>query len=1363
MSGEADTPPVSPAQTIFTAALELPSTERSAYLGEACGEDQQLRQRVEALLRAHEAPEGFLPEKPRNPPADPFSTTSLTDSLTEQAGDTIGRYKLRRKIGEGGCGVVYMAEQEEPVRRKVALKIIKLGMDTKQVVARFEAERQALALMDHANIAKVLDAGATETGRPYFVMELVGGIKITDHCDQNHLTTRQRLDLFVQVCRAIQHAHQKGVIHRDIKPSNVLVATQDGVPVPKVIDFGIAKATQGRLIDQTVFTAFEQFLGTPAYMSPEQAQLGSLDVDTRSDIYSLGVLLYELLTGKTPFDSKELLASGLDAMRRTIQEKEPPTPSTRLKKEIVGDDVRRLDSKSEEEMRVSSRRLLQKKELIRLLRGDLDWIVMKCLEKDRARRYDTANGLARDIERHLNNEPVVARPPSRLYIFQKLVRRNKLILAAAAIIILVLFLGVAGIFSQWHRAEQHASLERGERQRAERASKKALATLVQMEAIEIRRAEEYYDAGDRHNMLPYLALVLRQNPSNRIAAERVFSTLSHRSWARLACPPLLHSNRVTSAMFSRDGRWVVTSAADSSASVWDANTGQRVCGPLMHEAEINTAEFSPDGRLVVTASDDRTARVWDARTGRPVTDPIPHPERVELARFSPDNQIFVTLCDDGVARLWDARSGESMVKPLRHGDGPPSYVFFRECDFSPDGTLLATAASEQGIVRVWSCRTGEIAYRLQHGGSKISCVRFSPDGRHLATASQNSTAMLWNLATNPPQAVSLSHRGPIENIEFSPEGRRVVTASRDKTAQVWDATSGEPIGPPLHHGDYVQSALFSPEGLRVVTASQDHTVRVWDAESGKPLTEPMAAGATAFYAAFHPDGQRVLTAANGTSALIWDISPASPLSLYPGTWSVAFRGADRSLAAGYVYENLRLQNLLTGEVLTKFNTTELDCQKCGANMVEFAPDGRLVAAAVDGGFLLVFDVLTRKLLTPARPVHSGHVVSARFSHDGQKLVSASWDGTARVWDPQTGEPLTAPMRQDSKVTWAEFSPDDRLILTTSGDAVARIWDARKGTLVRELRHEGELFSAHFSPDGTRVLTAAADLTARIWDTRTGGMLGSLPHLMEVRTALFSPDGKRIVTVCGRKYGELRLWDADTFAALTEPFGEGLQVEFSSDGQRLVIGSVAHGCVVIRDAWTGQRLSEIIRDVEANKFARFSPDNRFIITDAHDSVLIQEAPAPLLPVPEWLPELAEAVAGQRFNQQGVLEPVKPTELWAVQQKMQSWVDEGPRVSAARDFGSARSRPMKLPSSMPSATVEATAITHSFYARWAKWFLANAATRTVLPSSSLTLADHARSLAEQGLNVATAREASLLQPTNAAALAAPVRTTNSIHAH
>jgi serine/threonine protein kinase len=476
MAGEVDKPGTPAAETIFIAVLELLPTERPAYLDAACGDNPKLRQRVEALLRAHEAPEGFLPEDPGVPPPSaqsPSHAGFLAAQLSEKQGDIIGHYKLLEKIGEGGCGVVYMAEQEEPVRRKVALKVIKLGMDTKSVIARFEAERQALALMDHSNIAKVLDAGATDTGRPYFVMELVGGIKLTEYCDRNRLGMRQRLDLFIQVCRAIQHAHQKGIIHRDIKPSNVLVAEQDGIPIPKVIDFGIAKATEGKLTDDTVFTAFEHFLGTPAYMSPEQAQLGGLDVDTRSDIYSLGVLLYELLTGKTPFDTKELLAVGLDAMRRTICEKEPPTPSTRLSQELESTKPESRTQKAE----------IATRELVKLVRGDLDWIVMKCLEKDRARRYETANGLATDIARHLNNEPVVASPPGNIYRLQKLIHRNQMVFAAAGAVALALVLGLG--LSTWLFFRERAARREQTRLRQQAQNEKAAAQTAAVKSEQV--------------------------------------------------------------------------------------------------------------------------------------------------------------------------------------------------------------------------------------------------------------------------------------------------------------------------------------------------------------------------------------------------------------------------------------------------------------------------------------------------------------------------------------------------------------------------------------------------------------------------------------------------------------------------------------------------------------------------------------------------------------------------------------------------------------------------------------------------------------------------------------------------------------
>jgi len=418
-------------EEIFDTARELAADERAAYLAERCGQDADLRQRIEGMLEADEAAGEFF--KTQAPSSTVILATASQSPMIEKVGDRIGRYKLLQQIGEGGMGLVYMAEQEQPVRRSVALKIIKLGMDTRQVVARFEAERQALAMMNHPHIAKVFDAGATDSGRPYFVMELVRGIPITEYCDKNFLPTRQRLDLFILVCQAVQHAHQKGVIHRDLKPSNILVTLNDGVPWPMIIDFGIAKATHQRLTEKTLFTQFAQMIGTPAYMSPEQAEMSKLDVDTRTDIYALGVLLYELLVGQTPFDAKEMMQGGLDALRQIIREKEPLRPSTKLN--TLSGDARTTAGKH---------RQTDVGKLVHQLQGDLDWIVMKCLEKDRTRRYDTANALAGDVQRYLSDEPVVACPPSAGYRLRKFVRRNKGPVLAGGIVLLALVVGIIG-------------------------------------------------------------------------------------------------------------------------------------------------------------------------------------------------------------------------------------------------------------------------------------------------------------------------------------------------------------------------------------------------------------------------------------------------------------------------------------------------------------------------------------------------------------------------------------------------------------------------------------------------------------------------------------------------------------------------------------------------------------------------------------------------------------------------------------------------------------------------------------------------------------------------------------------------------
>jgi eukaryotic-like serine/threonine-protein kinase len=1200
-------------EELFDAACALSPEARAAFLDRACAGDAALRQEVESLLAAHEQAGDYLLH-PAAIGARAAQKTVLMPKLSEVAGTRIGRYKLLEPIGEGGFGVVWMAEQEEPVRRRVALKIIKLGMDTKEVVARFEAERQALAMMDHPNIAIVFDGGATDTGRPYFVMELVKGVPITEYCDANKLSTRERLELFMEVCQAVQHAHQKGVIHRDLKPSNVLVTEQDGAPVPKVIDFGVAKATQARLTERTLFTGLHQMIGTPAYMSPEQAGLGALDIDTRSDIYALGTLLYELLTGRTPFTREELDKAGLEEIFRLIREQDPPKPSTRL------------NTLTHEELTaISSRRQSEPATLNKLLRGDLDWIVMKCLEKNRQRRYETPDALAQDVARHLQSEPVLARPPNLRYTLAKFVRRHRVGVSFGAVLAGAILAGSGLSLWQAIRASQQAELAGARRREAD--SQRQLATQAQgraqQSALEVSHllARQYVDKGtqltDEGNYLgglTWFTEALRRDStepaSEALHRVRIGATLR-------ACPKLLqvfmHQSDVYSVEFSADGRRLVSGSSDGTARVWDAYSGRALSPPLVHTGEVVCASFSPDGQRVVSASSDHTARVWDALTGRPMSPALNHASNVLHAAFSPDGRRVVTASMDKTARIWDATTGQPVTAPLVHED------VVWPAAFSPDGRFVVTASWDK-TARVWDAETGRpVTPPLRHAG-KLSWVAFSPDGKQVATASEDRTARIWDARTGIPIGPPLLHALEVIYVAFSPDGQRIVTATGESVftyfleyknlpgeARVWDVATGKALGLPMSHKLGLFCSSFSPDGRWLATSSRDGTARVWDAATGQPLIPPLAHGGDVFRTAFSPDGRRLATTSSVGVARIWglEMDQHTPLELREssgaGDYSFTFSSDGQRLAGKYFKSDGRVWDALTGAPLTGHLHADTDVRR-----ICFSEDGRLVATASADHTARVWDVQTGAAVTPQLR-HEAGLEWVAFSPDGQRLVTASQDQTARLWSARTGAPLSAPLRHGSNVLYVAFSPNGRLVVSTSEDKTARLWDAATGVpIARPLAHQESVILAVFSPDSRRVVTASSDGVAQVWDANTGRptapsikMAGRFIMLQGIESMVFSPDGRRIVIADSDKTA--RIWDVETGAPVGPPLrhkGAVLYAGFSHHG-RYVVTTSDDKTARVWDATTGQPITPPLAHDGKVTYALFTPGDDAVRTISPD--------------------------------------------------------------------------------------------------------------------------------------------------------------------
>jgi WD40 repeat protein/serine/threonine protein kinase len=1102
------------ANDLFLKALELQSPgERQAYLDGACGGDSARRAEVESLLEASARAGSFL--------ESPARAVSVTEDLSDDSEGphmAIGPYKLLEQIGEGGFGVVFMAEQTHPVRRKVALKIIKPGMDKKQVVARFEAERQALALMDHPNIAKVHEAGATALGRPYFVMELVKGIPITQFCDEKRLTPRERLELFIPVCQAIQHAHQKGIIHRDLKPSNVLVGLYDNEPVPKVIDFGVAKAAGPKLTEATLFTGFGTVIGTPEYMSPEQAQLDNLDIDTRSDIYSLGVLLYELLTGSPPFTKKELEKAGLLETLRVIREQEPKKPSTML-------------STAAGLPTLAANRGTEPAKLTKLMRGELDWIVMTALDKDRNRRYQTANALVMDLERYLADEPVLACPPSKGYRFRKFARRNKAALVTASAVALTVLVTVAVSTVLIWRANQNLQEALVREQRDSYFHRITLAHR-ELSADNLGGALKYLDECPedlRGWEWHYLMRLGRDEPL-----------------------VIRGKTEVNSLAFSANGKHLVAACGDGSIKIWDTGTRKLVRNfENTHGRYVSSVAFHPSGTRVASVGADHRVKVWDIAnpTGPPVfnrpCDAIHLYGTAYAAAFSPDGSQLAAG-SAGVVNLWDWSNDRILHTLPGHEKRPISVAFSR------DGQRLASG-DWLGAVRLWDTTTGRLVRTLtetQETHHPVSALAFGPDGKRLATASFRCRVDLWDTATGELiRSLPHSWRGLVLGVAFSRDGFRIASAGEEKMVHVWDAATGREVLTLRGHTGNCGCVAFSPDGHRLASASTDGTIRVWDATPRRRDEDQEVARTLRHHnnevrtLAVSPDGRVV--SGGDAPAKVWDPQTGLVTAEFPGhrivVFCLAWRPDGQRIASAGVDQGLftvEVWDPQNGQV--DFTLREALPGDSEFFSVAFSPDGRFLVMGRANGKLQVWDAQTQKVRL-LLGTHRRAIRGVVFSPDGLHLASASTDGEIKIWDAtrldkeQKASAIVRGRVHGPSLNLA-FSPDGNRLATGGEENTVKIWDVQTGRELRSLSgHHGDIYALAFSRDGRWLASAGEDSTVRMWDCQNNYTLARTlrGHTALVSCLAFSRDGRHLYS--GSRDTTVKVWDMTELDNMTNHY------------------------------------------------------------------------------------------------------------------------------------------------------------------------------------------------------------------------------------
>jgi eukaryotic-like serine/threonine-protein kinase len=1075
----------------FDEALQLDPSLRAGYIDEICASNPELRQEIESLLAAHER---MRPEFLNTPAAglDVFQELSGADPWI---GRHIGPYRLVRQLGSGGMGEVYFAVRADAeFHQEVAIKLIRSGQDSAAVVSRFKIERQILASLDHANIAKLLDGGRTPQGQPYFVMEYVPGVPITEYCDAKKLKIKERLELFIQVCEGVQYAHQNAIIHRDLKPANILVADVDGKPVARIIDFGVAKATAPTVPEHTQLTRFGHLMGTPDYMSPEQADPQVRIIDTRTDVYSLGVILYVLLTGLLPFEPKRRDNQPLDEFLRRLREEEPSRPSIKVS---AARDTFRLTADA---------RNTEPKQLVSALRGDLDWIALKALERDRERRYGTPTELAAELRRYLNHEPVQARPASSAYQIGKFVRRHRV------------GAGVAGMVTALAIAASGAGLIAVRKQHE--AQYQTAQTLQAQSRLLTQAAAQRLKDSDLGGALGIILQVLT-NPA--FAQARTPAAVSVFQDVRAADRQLAvlsgHDDQVISAAYSPDGTRIVTASFDKTARIWDTRTGVQLA-VLSVGSRVYTARYSPDDTRIVTVSSDRTVRIWDAHTGDPLAVFSGRGALPIAATFSPDGTRIAVASLDKTGRIWDAHTGAELAVLRGHGD------ILQFAAYSPDGTRIVTASRDK-TVRVWDSRTGALLAILAGHSEMVLQAEYSPDGNQIVTASADKTARTWNARSGAPLVVLSGHGDRVYSAHYSPDGTRVVTGSDDRTARIWDARSGAPLALLSGHVGFVRSVMYSPDGNRIVTASDDGTARIWLARNETQLAVLNGHEDGVTSASYSPDSTNIVTSSLDKTLRIWDAGTGAQLKV--------FSDADPVVAAAYSPDGTRITaaggnfarifDAHTGATLAVLSGHSASVQSAA-----YSPDGRQVATSSLDKTVRIWDAFTGVSLA-ALTGHGDRVLFAGYSTDGNFLSTASFDKTARIWDAHTGAQLVVLSGHDRIVTATAYSPDGAYLVTASYDKSARIWDTHTGALLRVLSgHTGPLQSVGYSPDGNRIVTGGEDKTVRMWDAHTGAQLATLAgHGDSVQSAAYSPDGLRIVSASLDKTA--RIWDAHAPADL----------------------------------------------------------------------------------------------------------------------------------------------------------------------------------------------------------------------------------------